>query len=465
MPDDLAFRPAVELARLVAARELSPVELLDSCLERIERLDGQLNSVVTLDADRARATARAAEARAGGEDAPPYLGVPILIKDLHLTEGLRTTFGTASLARFVPPFDEEHIARIRRAGFVVVGKTNVPELGTLPVTESALHGPARNPWDTDRTPGGSSGGAAAAMTAALTPVVHGSDGAGSIRIPASNCGVFGLKPARGRVTTAPLFGDAGAALSAVGPIARHVEDAAALLDVMRGPVPGDAHWAPDPGRPYADEAVTDPPPLRIGVTTSVPWATYDADALAALDVAITLFERLGHVVEPLTLPLSDQLRVDFQALWAAGLAASPVDHATLEPFNAGLARIGAAVSGTRVLQAMAGLQLQARAVVGASLPFDAVCHPTLTRAPLKVGELEGLPIEAALDLLAGYVALAPLANVTGQPSMSLPLHWTADGLPVGVTVTGRPADEATLFRLAGQVQRATDWYRRRPPVS
>lgn len=465
MFDDLAFAPAVELARLVAGRAVSPVETCQLFCDRIARLDGELNSVVTLDAERALATARQQERLAGTEGAPPFLGVPILVKDLHLTKGLRTTCGTATLASFVPEIDEEHVARLRRAGFVILGKTNVPEWGTLPFTESALLGPCRNPWDLAHTPGGSSGGAAAAMAAGLAPVTHGSDGAGSIRMPASCCGVFGLKPARGRITRAPLYGDGLLGFGTPGPIARHVADAAALLDVLRGYEPGDPYWAPDPPRAYVEEARTDPPPLRIGLVDAAPWATFEAAPLAALEQAARLFERLGHTVEPCTLPLQDQMVGDFQIAWSAGVAANPIDHATFEPLNAEFALLGAAVSAARLLQARTSLQLQSYAIVRASVSFDAVCYPALARPPLQIGEFAGLSGQAMLDALAGYIALAPIANITGQPAISLPLHWTDTGLPVGVMVIGRPADEATLLRLAGQVQRAADWSARRPPIS
>lgn len=465
MDDELAFAPAVELARLVAHRAVSPVEAVTLFCDRITRLDGKLNSVVTLDAERALATAREQERLAGAQGAPPFLGVPILVKDLALTKGLRTTCGTATLAAYVPTFDDEHVARLRRAGFIVLGKTNVPEWGTLPFTESTLLGPCRNPWDLAHTPGGSSGGAAAAMAAGLAPVAHASDGAGSIRIPASNCGMFGLKPARGRITKAPLYGEGLLGFGVAGPIARHVIDAAALLDVMRGTAPGDPYWAPDPPRPYVEEAATDPPQLRVGLVDQAPWAAFEPVVLIALQQAATLLEELGHVVEPCTLPLDDRLRVDFQVAWSAGLAANPADHATFEPFNARIAAIGTEISGARLLQAKASIEQQSSAIVRASMAFDVICYPTLTRPPLEIGELVGLEGQAMLDALAGYIALAPIANITGQPAMSLPLYWTDDGLPVGVTVMGRPADEATLLQLASQVQRAQDWSARRPPIS
>jgi amidase len=466
-PDEMAFLPAVELARLVARKEVSPVEAVTLFLERIERLDGKLNSVVTLDAERALAVAREQESVAGTEGAPPLLGVPILVKDLAMTAGLRTTYGTATLAAFVPGVDDTHIGRLRQAGLIVLGKTNVPEWGTLAFTESALLGPCRNPWDLARTPGGSSGGAAAAMAAGLTPVAHGSDGAGSIRIPASNCGLFGLKPSRGRITKAPLYGDGLLGFGTPAALSRYVADAAALVDAMRGYEPGDPYWAPDPRHPYVEDVRRDPPQLRIGLVDTAPWATFDACALVALQEAAALFERLGHTVEEAALPIDDRLRRDFQIAWTAALAANPIDHTTFEPYNAAIAQSARGYSAAQLLQATASLQQRSCAIVQASSAYDAVCCPTLTRPPLEIGELAGLDARALTDALAGYIGLTPLANVTGQPSMSLPVHWTEQEhpLPMGVMVTGRPADEATLFQLAGQVERATDWAARRPPVS
>ncbi|MGH8934514.1 MAG: amidase [Egibacteraceae bacterium] len=465
MPDEIAFAPAVELARLVARGQISPVELVSFFAERIERLDKDLNSVVTLDAERALAVARKQEAVAGTPDAPPLLGVPILIKDLTMTAGLRTTYGTATCAEFVPPFDDGHIVRLRHAGFILLGKTNVPEWGTVPFTESRLLGPCRNPWDLGHTPGGSSGGAAAAMAAGLTPVAHGSDGAGSIRIPASNCGLFGIKPSRGRISKAPIYGDGMLAFGSAGPIARHVIDAATLLDVLRGTTPGDPYWAPEPPHAYAEDAGRDPRPLLIGMVDSVPWATFGEEACAAVDDAVTLFERLGHTVEACALPLDEQLRHDFEVAYTAGLAANPVDHATFEPYNAGVAEIGRAHSAPHLLTTTVSLQQQSSAIVRAAMRYDVICSPTLTRPTLRIGELAGLDTRPMLNALERYIGLTPLANVTGQPSMSLPLHWTSSGLPVGVMVTGRPADETTLFQLAGQAERATGWPARRPPIS
>src|SRR5436190_11105109 len=268
--DELAFAPALEQARLVREGEVAAVELVEAYARRIEALDGRLGSYLTLCLDRAADEARAI--RPG--DARPFAGVPISIKDLYDTEGVRTTYGSAAFAEHVPTADEEAVRRIRGAGFVVLGKTNTSEFGSLPWTEPRAFHPARNPWDLERTPGGSSGGAAAAVAAGLCPVAQASDGGGSIRIPSSVCGVFGLKPSRGRVTAAPGPFNM---LSQRGPIARTVADAAALLDVMSGPGPGDAFWAPPPSRPFLEEARSEEPGrLRIAFT---------ARAISPVDVA------------------------------------------------------------------------------------------------------------------------------------------------------------------------------------
>lgn len=464
MTEELLRRSAVELAGMVRDREVSPVELTEAALARIERLDPSLGSFATVDPDGALSAARDAEARAGHPDAPPLLGVPTAIKDLHLTEGLRTTFGTSSMRDFVPTFDEEHVARLRRAGLVFLGKTNVPEFGTVAYTDSDLLGPARNPWDLRRSSGGSSGGAAAAVAAGLVPVAQGSDGGGSIRIPASACGLFGLKPSRGRVSSAPLFGEQIGGLSTVGPLARHVVDAAALLDLTQGYVPGDPNWAPPPARPYVEEAGEDPPPLRVGLVLSTPQHAFDADTVRVTKDAARLLEGLGHEVEPATIPLPDELRADFRTLWTSRVAALPVDPSTLEPFNRHLHAVGAEHTAADLMRALTSVQFHSRALMRATLDFDVLLAPTLTGPPPLIGAEEGLAPEEEYRANEDLVGLTPVANLTGQPAMSLPLGTSGEGLPTGVQVLGGPAGEATLFQLAGQVQRAADWSDRLPDL-
>lgn len=463
MADELLFRSALDLAEMIRHKEVSPVELTELALERIERHNPALNAFVTVDAEGALAAAKAAEACAGDEGNGPFHGVPIGIKDLHLAAGMRATFGSKALADLVSPVDEVNVARLRAAGFVFLGKTNVPEFGTVAYSESDLLGPARNPWSTDHTPGGSSGGAAASVAAGLAPVAHGSDGGGSIRIPASNCGLFGMKPARGRVTLAPLFGDQLAGLTTTGPITRYVEDAAAMLDVMAGYCPGDPYWAPPPERPFLDDAREDPASLRVGIVTDVPLFETGPEALRVVEETGRLLESLGHHVEPFRVPIVEKAIDDFFALWAAGMEALPVETSTLEPFNRWLAEEAAARTSGQLLQAIAGLQQATREIVGAMLAFDVVIASTLTRPPLRVGEFADLAPKAEYQANFEYVGLTPVANFTGLPACNLPLGFSEDGLPMGTNVFGRPADESMLFRLAGQVQRATSWPQRRAP--
>jgi amidase len=455
--DELAFAPALELAARVRTGELSPSELVQLYLERIERLDPQLNAYVTVDPEPA--------IPADG----PFAGVPISIKDLTDTAGLRTTYSTKAYADNVPKVDAAVVRRIREAGFVVIGKTNTPEFGTIAQTESELNGDCRNPWDVTRTPGGSSGGAAAAVAAGLCPIAHGSDGGGSIRIPSSCCGLFGIKPSRGRVSPAPnVSGSLG--LSSSGPIARTVRDAAALLDVMSGYEVGDFFVAPEPERPFLAEADVEPGRLRIAVTTTPPIdAPVDRVCAAAAHDAAELLTELGHDVVEATPPWdSGELLVHFARVWQVGPATAGIeDLSLLEPINRALAEDARATASPEHAAAIMLLQQIARRVVAFWSDFDVVLTPTLAMQPVPIGwtwdETGGDPhLAFARQML--FTPFTAVVNVTGQPAMSVPLSWS-DGLPVGVQVIGRPFGEATLIRLAAQLERARPWADRRPPVS
>jgi amidase len=409
----------------------------------------------------------------------PFRGVPFLLKDLQaLYAGVRTTSGSRLLADFVAPIDSELVLRHKRAGLVVAGKTNTPELGILPVAEPALFGPARNPWDLDRTTGGSSGGSAAAVAAGLVPMAHGNDGGGSIRIPASCCGVFGLKPTRARITMAPLVGDVMNGLVIDHALTRSVRDSAALLDATHGPAPGDPYPAPPPARPFADEVGADPGRLRIAWTDRAPiGAEVHPDCRTAVRDAAMLCEELGHDVVEAAPPVSgEELYGAFLTVWTAGIAsgvelvASVVGRAPspelLEPLTLGLYREGSRVSAPRYLNAVAALQRMARAVAAFFLAHDLLLTPTLARPPVRIGELrpdEGDPV-AALRRAAEFVPFTGMFNATGQPAMSVPLFWNDAGLPIGVQFAARYGDEATLFRLAAQLEAARPWADRRPPV-
>jgi Asp-tRNA(Asn)/Glu-tRNA(Gln) amidotransferase A subunit family amidase len=458
-----AFAPALELAARVRAREVSSVELTELYLERIEALDPQLNSYVTVDTERALATARSP--RDG-----PFGGVPISIKDLTDTAGLRTTYSSRAFADNVPEADHSVVRRIRDAGFVILGKTNTPEFGSIGMTESELNGDCRNPWDPSRTPGGSSGGAAAALAAGLCPVAHGTDGGGSIRIPSSCCGVFGLKPSRGRVSPAP-YTSGSLGLGTSGPIARTVRDAAALLDVMSGYEPGDAYVAPAPERAFLAEAELEPGRLRIAVTTDppVPVPVDPACAAAARDAA-ALLEELGHDVVERTPPWqTDETQLHFTRIWQIGPAVLGVDDLSLlEPLNRALAEAAHATPSTDAATSVMRLQQLARRVVAFWDDVDVVVTPTLALPPVPIGwTWQGVDGDQQQAFARQWLwtPFTALLNVTGQPAMSVPLHRSADGLPIGVQFVGRPFAEATLIRLAAQLEAARPWAAERPPVS
>jgi amidase len=463
--DELAFTPALELAARVRAREVSPVELAELYLGRIEQLDPQLNAYVTVDADGALAAARTAEA---APSAAPFHGVPISIKDLTETAGLRTTYSTKAHAANVPTSDAAAVRRIRDAGFVVLGKTNTPEFGTIAMTESELNGACRNPWDTSRTPGGSSGGAAAATAAGLCAVAHGSDGGGSIRIPASCCGLFGIKPSRGRVSPAP-YGSGTLGLGTSGPIARTVRDAAALLDALAGYETGDSFIAPAPDRPFLAETDLAPGRLRIAITTTPPiQVPVDPVCVSAAEAAAELLGELGHEVVHATPPWeSDELIPDFIRIWQVGPATAGIDDLRLlEPINRMLADQARETPSTEHAAAIMQLQRVARRVIAFWDDIDVLVTPTLAMAPVPIGwtfeETDGDPhLAFARQWL--FTPFTAVLNVTGQPAMSVPLHWSEACLPIGVQFVGKPFGESTLFRLAAQLEEARPWSDRRPP--
>jgi amidase len=460
---ELAFLSAVEQARLVRSGEASSTELVQLSLERIDRLDPALNAFVTVCGEEALAAAAEIDAAPG--DAP-FRGVPIGVKDLAATAGIRTTYSSHAYADYVPDFDTAVVRRIREAGFVIVGKTNTPEFGTVAFTESDLNGATRNPWNTELTPGGSSGGAAAAVAAGLVPLAHATDGGGSIRIPASCCGLFGLKPSRGRVSSAPFGSLEG--LSTAGPMARSVEDAAAFLDVLAGYEPGDPWWAPPPEQPFAATAAEPPGRLRIAVTTAPPIETpVDPECVRAAADAAELLAELGHDVREETPPWREpNLFQLFITVWQVGPALYPVDEASLTPLNRGLVESARATSAAEYAQAVAQLQALARRIVSFWNDADVVVTPTLALPPVPIGWQEAVegPIEQLLRNTE-FTPFTAVANLTGLPAMSLPLHWSEDGLPIGVQAIGPPGGDALLFALAAQIEAARPWTSRRPTVS
>lgn len=472
--DEIAWLDAAAQADLVRRKELKPIELVDAAIDRVERLNPALNAVITTMYEQAR------NAATGKLPEGPFTGVPFLLKDLIASyRGVRMTCGSASLSSYVPNHDSELVVRYRRAGLIILGKTNLPEFGILPTTESRLHGSAHNPWDITRTPGGSSGGSAAAVAAGLVPMAHGNDGGGSIRIPASCCGLFGLKPTRARNPLGPDFGDMGSGLVAEHALTRTVRDSAALLDATAGPDIGDPYWAPRPERPFIDEVGADTGRLRIGFTAEpATEVEIHPDCMNAVLDAAKLCADLGHDVVEAKVNLPGELMMQsFTGVWSA-LAAWSVDSTALatgraptpeefEPLTWALAERARQQSSSAYLMAVTTLQRLSREVARLFLDFDVLLTPTLAQPPLPLGSFAATPDNPwqALVRAAEFIPFTPLCNITGQPAMSVPVYWNEDGLPIGTQFVGRFGDEATLFRLAAQLEAARPWADRRPPVS
>jgi amidase len=472
---DLLFRPAGELAGLVRSGEVSARELVQTSLDRIEELNPRVNAFVDVFADEALAAADAVEP---GDDRP-FAGVPIAIKNNRAVEGQRITYAAEFFGDFVAPYDHNVTRRLKEAGFIVVGSTTLPEYGILPVTESRRFGPTRNPWDTDRTPGGSSGGSAAAVASGMVPVAHGNDGGGSTRIPAACCGLVGLKPQRGRVSLAPEVG--GTFLVADGVLTRTVGETAQILDVLAGPELGDAFWAPEPDQPFADAAVQEPGRLRIALTTTLPLPDAPLDpvcARAAHDAA-DLLRSLGHeVVEeeaPWQIPGTLELftasfgpAIATQIAFAAMIAGREPTEADMEPLSWAIWNVCKQIDSTQALGAEFQLQGFGRAMVGWTAQYDAVLTPALAEAPVAIGTIDACSADPMADFArsGAFTPYTAISNITGSPAISLPLYQReGNSLPLGVQLIGQPAQEGALLALAAQLEAACPWADRRAPVS
>jgi len=465
---DLAFAPALEQAQLLRRREVSPVELVEMYLERIQQLNPQLGSYFTVTADLALAEAKAKlEQLAEAGDAsvlPPFFGVPISIKDLNRVAGVCCTYGNSALINNQATDDDGVVTRIKQAGFIILGKTATSEVGSLPYTEPAGFPPARNPWNLEYTPGGSSGGAAAAVAAGLCAIAQGSDGGGSIRGPAACCGLVGIKPARGRVSYAP-FGDRLSGIATNGPLARTVADAAALLDVMSGYVTGDPYWLPDPQPSFLAAAVVGrhaQKKLRVAFATTLPpLGEAQLVCQQAVQETVQLLEELGHIVEP-GCPDFTGLVEPFTTVWQGGVAASGIPGELLEPMNRWLLERTGSVGD--YLQAVSQIQVIARRIVAFFDSVDVLVVPTYMHPPIRVGEWADLSPEETLQKIIQWVAPCPPFNASGQPALALPTGFDSNGLPVGVQLVGRPAAEATLIALAAQLEAAKPWSQHRPAL-
>jgi amidase len=453
---------ALEQGAAIRAGEVSSGELVEHYLDRIDRLGAGLGAFVTVTGEQARA------ARPVGDG--PLAGVPTAIKDLNATSGVRTSFGSPVYADFVPDFDDEVVRRVAAAGMVSLGKTATPEFGSPCYTEPEGAPPAVTPWDTSRMAGGSSGGSGAAVSAGLVPVAQGSDGGGSIRIPASCCGIVGLKPSRGRISGAPMYGDP-VGLATNGSLARTVRDAAAHLDVMAGRAVGDPFWAPEEAASFLSACDRPPGRLRVARFSSpvIADATLDPECLAAWEDASRLLESLGHDVEDIEVPLPREAVPVFETCWAVLTALSVVNlpaeaRSQLRPLTSWLAERGTAMSGPEFGLAIGELRRVAAGTLSRLSAYDAVLTPTLATPPLPVGAIRDDADPAAdFEAQKRFTPYTSMWNVTGSPAISLPTHWTADGLPVGVMLAARPGDEATLLSLAAQVEQQAPWSGRTPP--
>lgn len=491
---EYAQHDGLGLAGLVRSGAVSPTELVAAAIARIEAQNPRLNAIIHPMFEQAR------RAALGAIPDGPFRGVPILVKDLLSTvagEPLRC--GSRFLRDHVAPADSEVVRRYRAAGFLIAGKTNTPEFGLTPFTEPALFGPTRNPWALDRTPGGSSGGSAAAVASGMVPVAGGGDGGGSIRIPASCCGLFGLKPSRGRVPTGPDIGQLWQGAVVEGVLTRSVRDSAAVLDAIGGPDVGAPYWTPAPERPFLDEVGREPRRLRIGwTTTPMMGRSVDPAAVHAVEDAVQLLQQLGHIVEPAA-PVVDgpALARAFLVMLCGELRGDIADAerflgrkaraAEFEPATWALALLGEQLSAAEFVQAVRVLERTTRQVGQFFTEWDLLLTPTLSTPPFPIGSLQptgleqaqlqvfgrlnarrllrwGGVLQQAADQVFEFIPWTPVFNVTGQPAMSVPLWWTSDGLPVGVHFVAPAADEATLFQLAGQLERARPWFARTPPA-
>jgi amidase len=492
--EEYASYDGLGLAELVRRGEVQPAELVEEAIRRIERVNPQVNAVIEKTYDLARAAVGA------GLPGGPFRGVPFLLKDIMADyAGVPSTRCSRFLKDYRPDHDSEIVTRHKAAGLVILGKTNAPEFGLLPVTESELFGPTHNPWDLTRTSGGSSGGSAAAVATRTVPLAHGNDGGGSIRIPAACCGLFGLKPTRGRTPVGPDIAEAWQGLAINHVLTRSVRDSAAMLDATAGPDVGAPYYPTPPARPFLEEVGADPGRLRIAFTSEplLP-AQVHADCAAGVRQTARLCEELGHQVVEATPRIDGQAFARaFLTMVCAETRAGVADAERLigrkataagfEPQTWSMVLLGDQFSAGDLAAAMETIKGTGRQVGRFFEDYDLLLTPTVAMPPVKIGALQPKAKDltamkvlgrlnagrlmrtfADIDGLAAetfaFIPFTPLFNATGQPAMSVPLVWNEEGLPIGMHFVGRYGDEATLFRLAAQLEQARSWANRVPPV-
>jgi amidase len=467
---DLTFGTARSLAAAIKAREVSPLEVLDATLARIDELNGQVNAVIWRNDEEARAAAtEATKAVIRGDDLGPFHGVPIPIKDLTKVRGWPVTYGSWAAPAGVSDESELIVEAFQQAGFILTGRTNTPEFGPITAAENDRYGISRNPWDLDRTPGGSSGGAGAATAAGMFSVAHANDGGGSIRIPASCCGLVGLKVSRGRIP-ARVTSWEGAAVE--GFVTRDVADTAALLDVTCGPDQAQWYNAPAPERPFLGEVGADPGQLRVGLVDEAPFELpMDPVCARAAREAAAALEKLGHQVSHVSFVVPGDFVDFFLNVANSGLADyDGIDWDRAEPHVRANRRAAMAIDSLTYVRSVHQLQRLCRQIVGRWVSeFDLLVTPTMTIEPPRAGEILAAVHESAggggpaLQVFQMAVLTSGF-NMTGQPAISLPTHMTDRGLPIGVQLVGGPWGEARLLRVAAQLEQALPWADRRPPL-
>ena len=466
-PVDLAFMRALEQAKLIRDKEISPLELTEVYLERIQRLNPQLGAYVAVMADQALAEARAKTEHLAKhpEDLPPLFGVTVSVKDLNPLEGVACAYGIKAACDRIADHDDLIVRKLRQAGLIILGKTATSQLGSLPYTEPPGFPPTRNPWNTDYTPGGSSGGGASALAAGLCSISQGSDGGGSLRGPAFCCGLVGMKAARGRVSFAPV-GERLNGLAVNGPLGRTVADTAALLDALQGYEIGDPYWLPDPESPFLASAHGAPKPLRIGYATRLnPIGDADQICRQAIYETVQRLEDLGHCAEEVEFPDLTDLIEPFTVVWQCVIAEVGIPWIVLEKMNRWLYWRAWRTNSGAYLRAVSKLQRVARQIVEFAYPYDVLVLPVYMHPAIKVGEWKNLRSPQILKNVIDWVAPCPPFNASGQPAMAIPTGFAANGLPIGVQLVGHPADEATLFSLAAQLETANPTYHQHPQMA
>jgi len=485
---------ALGMAEQVKKREVTPSELLDIAIKRAEYVNPKINAIVYPMYEYALEAVQ--------HDLPEgmFKGVPMLVKDLELMiKGVPTSSGSFSTKGYTPWYDSDVVQKIKGSGMVIIGKANTPEFGLTPYTEPKIYGVARNPWNTQYTTGGSSGGSAAGVAAGIVPIATATDGGGSIRIPASCCGLFGMKPSRGRISLGPTYGDAWNGAVMGNCVSRSVRDSAAFLDTIRGNAPGDPYFVRTPDRPYLEEVAREPGKLRIAFSTGHTFGSaVDHENITAVNDTAKLLQSLGHEVEEVALPWTEESftrdffhiicgNISSTISWTEQVTGKKADKNNYELTTWLVKLLGDAFSAGDYARAQAGWNRLTRSIAEFHNKYDVFVTPTLSCPPFKIGELQSSGFErfilqigislgmvgrlknsAIVESIArrtyDFIPYTPIANMTGQPSMSVPLHWTKKNLPVGVMFTGRMCEEDVLYRLAGQLEKAQPWFDRVPEL-